>query len=163
VRRARVLLTSALAPVLLASCTGGDGDAEEPTPPPVTATPQGGEPAEEDVRAVLEEMGVTGIGVVGTPGRGEAFLYGQVGGNRSVVVHSVRTGQPAAGRTVDTVELAGTEVALVRTRQFGLVGRFGCGRDTVDVWVRRGDQTMSRDRGAVEEQAAAYVAAADCG
>jgi hypothetical protein len=160
VRRAAAVVVPILGALMLTSCTDDAGDAApEPT---VTASPQGGKAPEEGVRAVLEAMGATGVGFVDTPAADEAFGYGQVAAGESVVVRTVETSRPTPGRTTDTVTVGATEVRVVRTDPFGVVARFGCGADVVDLWVRKGDEPLSQRREPVLRHAGAYIDAAGC-
>jgi hypothetical protein len=153
-------VSAAMSVALLAGCDG-DAESEASPSPTVTATPPKAEPAEADVRTVLEEMGATSIGIVETTGKGEAFLYGQMDDGSFVVVRQVRKG-PTPGRPAGTAETGGRSVQLLRTNQFGIIARFRCGPAVTDVWVRVGDQTMSRDRARVVKTAGAYLAASGC-
>ncbi len=146
--------------LLLSSCTG-DEEAAGPAPT-ISASQPEDTPVERDVRTVLEGVGVTAIGAVKTPRRGEAFMYGQIGDNRSMVVHSVREGGLAPGEETDRIEMGPVVVRVVDTEQFGVVARFPCGDSTVDVWVRRGNQGLSRDGDWALRQARAYMREAGC-
>lgn len=159
-RTAVLGLSVAMSAALLAGCDG-DTDSEALPSPTATATPPKAEPAEADVRTVLEDMGATSIGIVETTGKGEAFLYGSMEDGSSVVVRQVRK-NPTRGRPAGTEEVAGTSVRLVRTPEFGLVARFPCGPAVTDVWVRVGDEAMSRDRARVVETAGAYLTVSGC-